>query len=245
MIIADFKNGYVARVATWQAVLTLLATTEDLPGQCDWRGVNAHEGVSGSGLVSLRAAAVKAITSDQIRTAAEKARALIGPALPGERTDLIAKAETAERIANGNALPGDYSALEPEAADRGESVEMFAALVVAKARWARIMALEISRLVNLVSDEIEGADLSTNQSADRLLANLSGFESDLRLAIADMQAKARIAYASAKLLLLNPEKDSPECWTASGKPAVDKLSELVGFEVTAAQRDAVWEIEGK
>ncbi len=175
----------------------------------------------------------------------EKARALIGPALPGERSDLIAKAETAERVATGNELPGDVVALSPEADDRQESVYVFAGLVAAKARWARIMALEISRRVNLKTDEIKAADLSTPEAIDGLLPSLSDFESDLRLAIAEMQVKARIAYVTAKLLLLNPEKDAPECWTASGKPAVDKLSELVGFEVTAAQRDAVWEIEGK
>lgn len=245
MIIADFKNGYVARLTTWQAVLTLLATAEDLPATCDWRGVNAHEGVSGNGVASLRAAAVRAIASDQIRTATEKVRSLIGPDLPGERADLIAKAETAERVAGGRGLPGDIESLESEAVDRGESVEVFASLVAAKARWARIMALEISRMVNLVSDEIKDYDLTTPAKIEGLLANAGSFESDLRLAIAEMQVKARIAYATAKLLLLNPEKDAPECWTASGKPAVDKLSELVGFEVTAAQRDAVWEIEGK
>lgn len=180
-----------------------------------------------------------------VTQAAEKARALIGPALPGERADLVAKAETAERVATGNELPGDVVALSPEANDRQESVYVFAGLVAAKARWARIMALEISRRVNLKTDEIEAADLSTPEAIDGLLPSLSDFESDLRLAIAEMQVKARIAYVTAKLLLLNPEKDAPECWTASGKPAVDKLSELVGFEVTAAQRDAVWEIEGK
>ncbi len=126
----------------------------------------------------------------------------------------------------------------------GETLKK-AGLVAAKARWARIMALEISRRVNLKTDEIKAADLSTPEAIDGLLPSLSDFESDLRLAIAEMQVKARIAYVTAKLLLLNPEKDAPECWTASGKPAVDKLSELVGFEVTAAQRDAVWEIEGK
>lgn len=180
-----------------------------------------------------------------VSQAAEKARALIGPALLGERADLIAKAETAERVAGGRALPGDVEALKSEAIDRGETVDVFASLVAAKARWARIMALEISRRVNLKTDEIKAIDLSTAEAIEGLLPSLSGFEPDLRLAIAEMQVKARIAYASAKLLLLNPEKDSPECWTASGKPAVDKLSELVGFEVTAAQRDAVWEIEGK
>lgn len=245
MIIADFKNGYVARLTTWQAVLTLLTTAEELPATCDWRGVNAHEGVSGTGVISLRGAAVRAIASDQIRTAAESVRSLIGPDLPGERADLIAKAETAERVASGGALQGDIESLEAEAADRGESVDVFASLVASKARWARIMALEISRMVNLVSDEIKDSDLTNPENIESLLGNIGGFESDLRAVVADMQIKARIAYVSAKLLLLNPEKDSPECWTASGKPAVDKLTELVGFEVTAAQRDAVWVIEGK
>jgi len=36
------------------------------------------------------------------------------------------------------------------------------------------------------------------------------------------------------------DTENPSLWTQSGKPYTEALSELVGFEVTAAERDELW-----
>lgn len=88
----------------------------------------------------------------------------------------------------------------------------------------------------------EVGDAEAKALIDRGLAKPDdGREEEAGESGADADRHAQILAAIRDLLEADPDRADETVWTKAGKPEVRAIEELLGFDISAAERDAAWE----